>query len=126
MNQDILSFDNDVLNFIPFSIEKIRLYFIKFLQVRSMNNAKEIIFLSKKAKNIISKNLKNKNSNVIPHGIDEKILRLCKNNLIQNNWDSRSKKKIKIVYTSPLYLYKNHSSVIKAYSQFITSVNKSN
>jgi glycosyltransferase involved in cell wall biosynthesis len=116
MNQDILSFDNDVLNFIPFSIEKIRLYIIKFLQVRSMNNAKEIIFLSKKAKNIISKYLKNKNLNIIPHGVDEKILRLSKNNLIQNNWDSRSKKKIKIVYTSPLYLYKNHQSVIKAYS----------
>ena len=52
-NQDILSFDNNALNKIPLGIEKIRLYLIKFLQIRSMNNADAVIFLSKYYKNVI-------------------------------------------------------------------------
>ena len=54
LNQDILSFDKDTLIKIPFSLEKIRLYIIRFLQIRTMNSANEIIFLSKYTKKIIS------------------------------------------------------------------------
>ncbi|MAD57005.1 MAG: hypothetical protein CMK44_00350 [Porticoccus sp.] len=115
-NQDILSFDTQTLNQIPFSLEKIRLYLIRFLQIRSLNRAKEIIFLSNYTKNIISKNLKKKkNFNIIYHGIEKNILKIGKKNLKNSSWNLNSKKKIKIVYVSPLFLYKNHLTVIKAY-----------
>tara|TARA_B100001093_G_scaffold506114_1_gene564505 strand:+ start:4005 stop:5150 length:1146 start_codon:yes stop_codon:yes gene_type:complete len=115
-NQDILSFDKQALNQIPFSLEKIRLYLIRFLQIRSLNRAKEIIFLSNYTKNIISKSLKKKtNFNIIYHGIEKNILKIGKKNLKNSSWNLKSKKKIKIVYVSPLFLYKNHLTVIKAY-----------
>lgn len=115
-NQDILSFDNNVLNKIPLGKEKIRLYLIKFLQIRSMNNANAVIFLSKYTKNVISKYLKQKiNSTIIYHGIEDDIKTLGKKNIINTSWDFRSKNKIKIVYVSPLFLYKNHITVVKAY-----------
>ena len=97
-------------------MEKIRLYLIRFLQIRSLNRAKEIIFLSNYTKNIISKNLKKKkNFNIIYHGIEKNILKIGKKNLKNSSWNLNSKKKIKIVYVSPLFLYKNHLTVIKAY-----------
>lgn len=117
-NQDILSFDNNALNKIPLGIEKIRLYLIKFLQIRSMNNADAVIFLSKYSKNVISKYLKQKiNFNIIYHGIEDDIKVLGKRNIINTSWDYKIKKKIKIVYVSPLFLYKNHITVVKAYSR---------
>jgi glycosyltransferase involved in cell wall biosynthesis len=117
-NQDILSFDKQALKQTPFSLEKIRSYLIKFLQIRSLNNANEIIFLSKYSKNIISKNLKKKiNYNIIYHGIDKNIIKLGEKNCDNYLWDYHSKSKIKIVYVSPLFLYKNHDTVVKAYSR---------
>jgi len=117
-NQDILSFDKNTLNNMPLSIAKIRLYLIRFIQIRSMNNAEVIIFLSKYSKNVISKYLKkNINYNIIYHGIEKDIKTLGKKNTINTLWDYKLKKKIKIVYVSPLFHYKNHISVVKAYSR---------
>ena len=53
-NQDILSFDQKVLNNIPFGFNKIRLYFIKPVQIWAMNSATKIIYLSKFSQKIIS------------------------------------------------------------------------
>tara|TARA_B100001093_G_C26779197_1_gene993791 strand:+ start:510 stop:1640 length:1131 start_codon:yes stop_codon:yes gene_type:complete len=117
-NQDILSFDKEALNQISFSIEKIRLYVIRILQIRAMNYADEVIFLSNFSKKIISKDLKNKlNFNIIYHGIEKKIQRLGKKNSNNLSWNHKKKKKIKIVYVSPLFYYKNHLTVAKAYSR---------
>ena len=117
-NQDILSFDKEAVSQIPFSLEKIRLYLIKYLQIRSMTNANAVIFLSKYSKKVISKYLKQKiNSNIIYHGIEDDIKALGKKNIINTSWNYKIKKKIKIVYVSPLFSYKNHITVIKAYSR---------
>ncbi len=117
-NQDILSFDKEALNLIPFSFEKIRLYIIKYIQIRSMNNANEVIFLSNSSREIISKFLKIKtNHNIIHHGIEENLKNLSKRKNKDFSWNYYSKKKIKIVYVSPLFAYKNHSTVAKAYSR---------
>jgi len=117
-NQDILSFDKQALNQVSFSLEKIRLYIIKFLQIYSLNNAKEIIFLSKYAGKTIAKNLRKKiNYNVIYHGIEENFKAIDIKNLNNPIWNYNLKKKIKIIYVSPLFLYKNHLSVVKAYSR---------
>jgi glycosyltransferase involved in cell wall biosynthesis len=115
-NQDILSFDKEAVNQIPLSLEKIRLYIIKFLQIRSMNKAKEVIFLSKYSKKIISKYLnKNKNYNIIPHGIDENLKKLGKFNKSTSSKSYELKNIIRLVYVSPLFLYKNHITVAKSF-----------
>jgi glycosyltransferase involved in cell wall biosynthesis len=117
-NQDILSFDKEALNQICFSLEKLRLYIIRIVQIKAMNNSDEVIFLSKFSKNIISKNLKKKLSfNIIYHGVEKKIKKLGNKNLVNCSWDYLSKKKIKLIYVSPLFRYKNHSTVAKAYSR---------
>ncbi|MDA7801172.1 glycosyltransferase [Candidatus Pelagibacter sp.] len=117
-NQDILSFDKEALNQIPFSLEKIRLYIIKYVQIYSMNNANEVIFLSKNSRKTISKYLKKKtNHNIIHHGAEEYIKKIRKRKNNNLSWNYNSKSKIKIVYVSPLFKYKNHSTVAKAYSR---------
>lgn len=116
-NQDILSFDKQSLNEIPFGLEKIRLYLIKLLQIYSLNNAKEIIFLSKYTHKTIAKHLRNKiKYNIIHHGIEESFKKFIPKNLKKLEWNYKLKKKIKIVYVSPLFIYKNHETVVKAYS----------
>jgi glycosyltransferase involved in cell wall biosynthesis len=117
-NQDILSFDKKTLRLIPFGIEKIRLYIIKFIQIWAMNNATKIIFLSKFSKRIIIKNLKKKNNyEIIYHGIDKKLLKYGKKKINEFTWDYNEKNKIRLIYVSPLDHYKNQTIVAKAYSR---------
>ena len=118
LNQDILSFDEQTLSKIPFGLDKIRLYVIKLVQIWAMNNATKVIFLSKFSKKIISKSLnKNKNYEIIYHGIDTKLLKLKKKKTKDITWDYKKKNKIKLIYVSPLDHYKNHSTVAKAYTR---------
>ena len=114
-NQDILSFDKDVVNQISFGIEKLRLYLIKFIQVKAMNYANYIIFLSKFSQKIISKFLQKKiHYKVIPHGIEKNLINLNKKNLL---WDYKKKNKIKLIYVSPIFHYKNHQTVAQAFTR---------
>jgi glycosyltransferase involved in cell wall biosynthesis len=118
LNQEILSFDEQTLSKIPFGLDKIRLYIIKLVQIWAMNNATKVIFLSKFSKKIISKSLnKNKNYEIIHHGIDRKLLKLKKKKTKDITWDYKKKNKIKLIYVSPLDHYKNHSTVAKAYTR---------
>ena len=117
-NQDILSFDHKALKQTPFGLDKIRLYIIKLVQIWAMNNASKIIYLSKFSKEIISKSLnKKKNYEIIYHGIDKKLLKYGKKKIKDFPWDYNKKKKIKLIYASPLDHYKNQSTVAKAYSR---------
>ena len=45
------------------------------------------------------------------------IQALGKKNIINTSWNYKLKKKINIVYVSPLFHYKNHITVVKAYSR---------
>lgn len=117
-NQDILSFDKEVLNQLPFGLEKIRLYVIKFVQIWAMNNANKIIFLSKFSKNKISKFLnKSKNFTVNYHGIEKKLIKKGRKKLLKNFWTYKKKSKIKLIYVSPLYNYKNQLTIALAFSE---------
>lgn len=117
-NQDILSFDKTAFNQINFGFEKIRLYLIRYVQIKAMNRANEIIFLSKFSKNLISKNLKKKiNFTIINHGVDKNLFKIGKKKLIKSSWDYNKKKKIKLIYVSPLFHYKNQITVAKAFTR---------
>ena len=115
-NQDILSFDELALKQLPFGLEKIRLYIIRRVQIWAMNNASKIIFLSEHSKKIISQSLKKKiNYEIIHHGIDKKLFKIGKNKIKELSWEYDKKKKIRLIYVSPLFYYKNHLTVAKAY-----------
>jgi glycosyltransferase involved in cell wall biosynthesis len=116
-NQDILSFDKNVLKNMPFGLEKLRLYIIKKVQIYAMNNASKIIFLSKFSRKIIGKYLKKKNNKVIHHGIDRNLISIGKKNFYRPSWDYKKKNTIKLIYVSPLFIYKNQLTVAKAYSK---------
>ncbi|MDC0236208.1 glycosyltransferase [Candidatus Pelagibacter sp.] len=117
-NQDILSFDKNALNQISFGLEKIRLYLIRFIQVKAMNNASEIIFLSNFSQKIITKSLRKKiNYKIIPHGVEKKLRLIGKKKLKNKNWHYKKKKKIKLIYVSPIFHYKNHKTVARSFSK---------
>lgn len=117
-NQDILSFDKKTMQSIPFGLEKIRLYLIRFIQIRALNNANEIIFLSKFSKKLISKFIKiKKKPSINYHGVDKKLITKGKIKLKKNSWNYLKKDKIKLLYVSPLYNYKNQDTVALAYSE---------
>lgn len=117
-NQDVLGFDSKSIESLSFGFEKLRLFLIRFVQIKAMNNANEIIFLSKYSKNIISKFLKkNKNYTINHHGVEKKLIKKGKKKLLKNSWDYIKKNKIKLVYVSPLYNYKNQLTVAFAFSE---------
>lgn len=117
-NQDILSFDDNAFEQISFGLEKIRLYLIRFIQVKAMDNASKIIFLSKFSQKVITKCLReNINYKIIPHGVEKDLILIGKKKLKNVGWDYQKKKKIKLIYVSPLFHYKNHKTVARSYSK---------
>ena len=117
-NQDLLSFGNNI-NKENIFLKKLRLYFIKYIQIKALNKSTIAIFSSKYSKKLILKHLDRKKNNLFIYpGIDRKILGytnkrpyICSRNL--------KNKKIKLIYVSPLINYKNHLTVAKAYKNLI-------
>lgn len=108
-NQDILAFDTNTLKKLPLNFSKVRLFLIKFIQIRAMNNANHIIFLSKFTKNFISSCLRqNLNYSIIPHGRE-----YVEKKFVKSSWHFN--KYINLLYVSPILKYKNHEIVVKSY-----------
>tara|TARA_B100002019_G_scaffold293340_1_gene320239 strand:- start:10572 stop:11690 length:1119 start_codon:yes stop_codon:yes gene_type:complete len=113
-NQDLLSFGNNI-NKENIFIKKIRLYLIKYIQIRALNKSTIAIFSSRHSQKLISRHLnKKKNNTFIYPGIDNKILTTTKKKLYVCSKKFKNKS-IKLIYVSPLINYKNHLSVVKAY-----------
>jgi glycosyltransferase involved in cell wall biosynthesis len=122
VNQDLLSFGKNINTENDF-LKKLRLHLIKYLQIRALNKATVAIFSSIYSKKIILKYLyKKNNSFVIYPGVDNQILNKCKKKSYFCSHNLR-KKKIKLIYVSPLIDYKNHLSVVKAYNILIKNYN---
>lgn len=110
LNQDLLSFEKQIYAKMPFSYEKVRIIILRYVQKKAFKNAVGLIFLSNYTKNKILGECEIQiNSIVIPHGVD-----LDFNCNKTNNWDFDPLKKIKCVYISPVYEYKNQLNVVKA------------
>ena len=119
-NQDLLSFDKNIYKKFSFGAEKLRLFLIRHIQINAIRNAQETIFLSKFSKNMIAKYVKKKiNYSIIYHGIDSSLFRSGKQKIKKFNWDFKKKRKIKLIYVSPLFSYKNHITVAKAYERLL-------
>jgi glycosyltransferase involved in cell wall biosynthesis len=120
-NQDLLSFSKYISAENNF-LKRLRLYLIKYLQILALDKASIAIFSSNYSKKIISINLsKNNKSVVIYPGIAKELL--DKNRKKYSICSLNLKKKIKLIYVSPLINYKNHSIVAKAYNILIKKYN---
>ena len=108
MSRDMLSFEPGHIKLFPKFKDRLRLHIIGWLQIISMQKAKNVVFLTKYAQSVISKFTGNLNSvSIIPHGL--------KNDFI-DVWKSRTdlSEPISIIYVSNASYYKHHINVVKA------------
>ena len=109
MSQDMLSYEDGIVDLYPLGLRKLRLRLIYYLQNFAFKRAKGIIFLTQYASNKIQEHCgKVKNFTVIPHGINGQVrapLILDMKNIEQG---------INIVFVSNAAPYKNQWTVIEA------------
>ena len=116
MSRDMLSFEDGEMSRYAFKKAWLRLFLLKFVQIRSLSNAKGAIFLTKYARDKITSYSKSKiNSTIIPHGISENFLKKAKNKF---NLESP-----RFIYVSNSDYYKHQTAVIKAFQCFKSTFN---
>lgn len=97
---------NEIIKY-GFSLQTLKLYFIRYLYKLSAVRADGLIFLNEYGKRLILKQFElksKKNLAIIPHGIDKFFYKVKKkNNIIKN-----------LIYISPIDLYKNQWKVARA------------
>ena len=106
MSRDMLSFEPGIMRMYFPSLFWLRLFVIKFTQARAFNKSTAVIFLTEYARQVISKRAtKVKNAVTIPHGFNHESL--------SPKIDYRIEGPISIVYTSPVWLFKGHLTILK-------------
>lgn len=109
MSRDMLSYEKGIMNKYFFSVNWLRLFALKYVQIWSLRNATHSVFLTNYARNIIEKEAGIFfNSVLIPHGVDYLETRGLKKNI------NFSDKYTEIVYVSNFDLYKHQDKVIGA------------
>ncbi|MFL1479418.1 glycosyltransferase family 4 protein [Pseudomonas grimontii] len=109
MSRDMLSFEPGEMERYGFSIARLRLLLLRYVQVSSLKRATGALFLTKYASNVIQKFTGRLfNVRVIPHGISEQFRRDPVNRL-----DSQGDH-VRCVYISNADMYKHQWHVIRA------------
>lgn len=114
MSRNMLLYERDIWKKIHQPLELIRFWINFRKQKRCFKNATGIIFISRYAKNYVSKvlNLKEKEISVIYHGISPRFHEDVK---IQISIDQYSyKNPFKLIYVSTVHVYKNQWNVVEA------------
>lgn len=113
--QNILPFDLRERKRYPlFSLMRMRLYLLKFLQLQSVKKADLAIYVSKYIKNVVEKFIKKKgNSIVVHHGLDNEYFFNTKRRIIPIEW----LKNEYVLYLSRIHPYKNQIEVLEAWTQ---------
>jgi glycosyltransferase involved in cell wall biosynthesis len=111
MSRDMLSFEGkEMLRYPPFSFSRIRLWLLKWLQVRSLRKANGALFLTQYAADVIQSYTGKLNAvRIVPHGIGDNFRR----ENIPSGWTSRGGT-IKCTYVSNADLYKHQWHVVEA------------
>lgn len=116
MSQNMLPFDKKARShFGIFSLMRIKLKFIYFLQLRSFQKANGVIYLTNYAYNAINPLIQTKKCNcIIPHGIESRFITFPKfqEPILKYNEIDR----YKLLYISILMPYKHQLEVAKAIS----------
>ncbi len=112
MSRDMLSFEKGVIKNSGFSLGRLRLILIKYIQVMSLKRADSVIFLTKYASKILQ-NFTGKINNyrIINHGVNERFFIDVKKKVEKKNI-------LRCIYVSNIDFYKHQSNVVKALSKF--------
>jgi glycosyltransferase involved in cell wall biosynthesis len=111
MSRDMLAFEKGEAERFGFTKERLRQFFLKIFQCISLTNSDGAIYLTEYASNIIKKTCGSTNqSRIISHGVGQEFRQVGmkkKRRLIDNS-------DIKIIYISPVWLYKHQWHVVTA------------
>jgi glycosyltransferase involved in cell wall biosynthesis len=114
MSRDMLSFEHsEIERYKKTSYMWFRLFLLRYIQLRSLNNATIPLFLTKYAAEKIREWGGPKEYVIIPHGINQKFKDF---NGKCNTWQTNDKELIKCVYVSNIALYKHQWNVLEAIS----------
>ena len=118
MSQNILPYEPLEIMRFPL-LMRIKFHLIRYLQIRTFKKSKKIIYLSRYASSKISNyiNIKNKNTVIIPHGVDEGFYYIRKPEDYRDDFSQFTP--CKLVYVSSIDLYKNHIEVVEAISKLL-------
>lgn len=112
ISQDLLAFETGEIARLPKNMQWLRLIVIKQIQIRALENAQGVIFLSKYAKKMLSPYLKkDQKHGIVHHGIDPIFL---KNPKKKYAFGSNA---IRCVYVSATDSYKHQWCVVDAIAQ---------
>lgn len=111
MSQDMLSYEPGVMRSFGFSMARIRLLAILWLQNQAFKHATGVIFLTRYAANVIQKSCGSlKSIAYIPHGIGEEFKHIDRSRL----WPSEGEEPIQCIFISPVWKFKNQWVVVHA------------
>jgi glycosyltransferase involved in cell wall biosynthesis len=114
MSRDMLSYEKGEMKRFGFSLARLRLIALKYVQAYSMKNADGVIFLTNYAAEVIQKTTgRIKEMRIIPHGVGLAFKQITSG----GNWTKKSNEVIRCVYVSNASMYKHQWHVIRAIYQ---------
>ena len=119
MSRNMLMFERNERKKYGYSLQRLKLKFLYFIQKKSFLNSTGFIFLSNYAKKIISKKLRNNfiGSTIINHGISEEFRKPPKFQSPISNYSHSNP--FRFLYVSNILPYKYHLNVITAVNQLV-------
>ena len=114
MSQNMLLYERDIWREIKQPKEILRFWLIYLKQKRCFNNAKGIVFISKYAKEYVTKNLNinEKKITVIHHGVSPRFQGKVSQQLSIKNYSETNP--FKLIYVSTVHVYKHQWNVVEA------------
>lgn len=114
MSRDMLSYEPGEMERFPFSKEKLRLIFLKYIQNASLRASDGVIFLTNYAGRVIQKSCGElRNVAYIPHGVGKEFTLAKKNEQV----NLKLKYPVNILYVSNIAPYKHHWNVVRGITQ---------
>lgn len=111
MSRDMLSYEAGEMERFGFSIQRLRLILLRYVQNYSLKNSTAAVFLTKYASEVIQQySGKIKNYTIIPHGVSDNF------RVTSNNKDFNFNEEIKCIYVSNVSYYKHQNHVAQAIS----------
>jgi len=111
--QNMLPFDKQIRGMYKFKISYFRYLLLEILYLYSFKKASGVIFLSEYGQDVINNYCKLRNQKIIAHGVSEKFKNFYKRDFDIDLSD------IRVVYLSPITLYKNHFKLIKSLASYL-------
>ena len=121
MFRNMMPFDSEVMASLPMGWQRLRNRILRPVLLRSMTKADLVIFVSEFGKSVVSTLAPIKRSCVVRHGTSDAFRTAGKKISWPSEIDSNSRY---ILYVSRFLPYKNHMTVIKAYSRLPEDVRR--